>query len=150
MAKNIKDKLVVIALAGSLGNSGCLTYTTMPLNFVPVFTVPIGGVVNEQAKNKEFVDYSKLTWQEAIDQVQTPEQAQEYLDQHFSTDYDEVGWHSKGESFKYNHSKAKGNCLDYATVAAALLSDNGYSPILLAMSDSNTAHAVYLYRTKEG
>lgn len=174
MKTSLKNKLAVIALAGSLGNSGCLAYTTyktIPPAFVPVLTVPFEQPENEFRQNGlldcQWKDCGKLTWQEAIAQIHTPEQAQTYLDSHFSPDYDEVGgkyfyfffptWgfitKGKGESFKYNHAKAKGICLDYATAAAALLSDDGYTPLLLMMQDNNppsSKHMVYLYQTKEG
>ncbi len=149
MVPNLTSKLALATIVGSLCNSGCSAYKTVSPSMIPVLTVPIEKLGNKMLSNE--VDYRKLTWQEAIEQVKTPVQAQGYLDRHFSFDSDEVGWlNNKGESFKYNHSRAKGNCLDYATIAAALLSDDGYSPLLLVMTDSNTAHAVYLYRTKEG
>ena len=152
MVKKTKDKLVLTALAGSLlFNAGCATYKTMS----PDLIQPVTPIARPIKQLKEPIDYGKLTWQEAIKYVQTPEQAQDYLDRHFRPDFDEAFGPERnkiGESFKYNHSRAKGLCLDYATIAAALLSDDGYPPFLLVVrtSDDSSKHAVYLYRTKAG
>jgi hypothetical protein len=100
-------------------------------------------------------DYDKLDYLEAIKAVQTPNGAQLFLDNYFSYDKSELTGSplirlSKGESFKENYQKRKGVCLDYATCAAALLSDDGYPPLLLQMGDKTSPidHVVFLY--KEG
>lgn len=114
--------------------------------------------INLPTNKVEKVDYSKLTWQEAIAYVKTPEQAKDYLDRHFEYDFDEYNGFSlfglfnvgtKGETFKYNHTRRKGICIDYATAAAALLSDNGYQPLLLYMKRGESRHVVFLYKTEE-
>ena len=113
------------------------------------------------SQEAEEVDYSKLTWQEAINHVKTPKQAQDYLYKHLDIDFRELMWgfnflginfFTKGETFKYNHTKRKGICIDYATAAAALLSDNGYPPLMLHMrcDSKRDMHVVFLYKTKEG
>lgn len=58
----------------------------------------------------------------------------------------------KIESFAENHRDRRGDCLDYALAAAALLSDDGYTPAVLRMFDAKLkkAHAVFLYRTETG
>lgn len=115
--------------------------------------------INPTVKETEEIDYSKLTWQEAIAYVKTPEQAQDYLYTHFEYDFDEYNGFSffgifnvstKGETFKYNHTRRKGICIDYATAAASLLSDDGYPPLLLYMKKGESRHVVFLYKTEEG
>jgi len=56
------------------------------------------------------------------------------------------------ESFKKNHLDKRGICFDYATSAAALLSDNGYPSLLLSLKGESFfwIHAVFLYRTSSG
>ena len=149
-------RIVTPLLAATLAFlSGCTTYTAMP----PRFIRSASPVHTSTAKTDDKpIDYGTLTWQEAIEYVQSPEQAQDYLDRHFRFDASELKgfdlgiFHvgTKGESFKYNHSRAKGVCLDYATSAAALLAGNGYDPLLLLMKGGGEKHAVYLYRTEEG
>lgn len=115
--------------------------------------------INSPTNKVEKIDYSKLTWQEAIAYVKTPEQVQDYLERHFEYDFDEYNGFSffglfnvgtKGETFKCNHTKRKGICIDYATSAAALLSDDGYPPLLLYMKKGQSRHVVFLYKTEEG
>ncbi|MBU0760577.1 MAG: hypothetical protein KJ600_06420 [Nanoarchaeota archaeon] len=154
LIRKVGRKITAVVLVGiSLLGSGCATYKTMSPDLIQ--SAP--PIRKGESLVENPTDYSKLTWQEAIEHVRTPEQAQDYLDRHFEYDKDEeegfslrlfnVG--SKGESFKYNHTRAKGVCLDYATSAAALLSDDGYEPLLLCMR-GDVLHAVFLYRTDEG
>jgi len=104
-------------------------------------------------------DYDKLTYLEAINATQTPELAQFFLKNYFHYDDSEVkpiplllgnfpiaAKVSKGESFKDNYKKKKGVCLDYATCAAALLWDNGYPPLILALKGNSFDHSVFLYK----
>ena len=138
--KSIGSKITAIVLAGYLmPNAGCSMYKTIsPEDIQPV--KPIEKHLNGQVKAP--IDYSKLTWQEAIEQVQTPEQAQDYLNKHLF--YEESGHY---DSFKINHSDRHGVCLDYATAAAALLSDNNYQPLILEMNDGEKySHVVFVYK----
>ncbi len=151
LVKNIGRKVATITLAGSLLlGSGCATYRTMS----PILIQPVTPIERPIERS---IDYSKLTWQEAIEYVQTPEQAQDYLNMHFQYDYDEANdakrgfviyglintTGSRGETFNQNHQKQRGICFDYATSAAALLSDNGFPPLLLIMYKGKTGHAVF-------
>lgn len=145
LINNIGRKITTLALGvGLLVSGGCATYTTMS----PSLIRPVEPIEREiERELDEPIDYSKLTWQEAIKYVQTPAQAQDYLDRHFLGDKND----SSGESFKFNHSDRRGNCVDYALSAAALLSDNNYPPLILAMgSPFKQGHMVFLYKTKEG
>lgn len=114
--------------------------------------------INSPTEDVEQIDYSKLTWQEAISYVKTPEQAQDYLDRYFEYDFDEYNGFNlfglfnvctKGETFKHNHTRRKGICIDYATAAAALLSDDGHPPLLLYMKRGESRHVVFVYKTGE-
>ena len=140
LVKNIGRKITSVALAGSLLLSlGCATYKTISPNLIQVVT-PMKRPIQRP------IDYTKLTWQEAIEFVQTPEQAQDYLDRYFSFDEDDVG-----ETFALNHADRRGTCIDYAISAAALLSDNNYPSLMLAMGSAfREGHAVFLYRTESG
>lgn len=142
--------ITAAALAGTLMfNSGCVIYKTI----APESIQPIKPLIFSEKMPVESIDYRKLSWQEAIEVVQTPEQAQDYLDRHFSFDYEELSDNNgAGESFKYNHYRRKGICLDYATVAAALLSDNNYPPLILIMQNDSAAkrHALFIYKTNKG
>jgi len=113
----------------------------------------------EQENN---LNFNKLNYKEAIKAVQTPDQVQgDFFEKYFYFDQDEIKEHVigpfvvskrlKGESFKYNYNKKKGVCLDYATCAAALLSDNGYAPLLLSLRDNSSTegHMVFLFKDKE-
>jgi len=99
------------------------------------------------SQGKKRIRYRKFSWEEAIDAVETPREAQAYLNRYMHGSDDK-----KAESFVVNHQNRKGDCIDYAVDAAALLSDNGYTPNILRMltADLSTAHAVFLYRTEEG
>lgn len=156
LLKTIGRKITTMGLAGSfLLSSGCVTYKTISPNLIqPV--KPIEIAIERQIERP--IDYSKLTWQEAIKYVQTPEQVQDYLDRHFIYEYEESSFipgvvvigEQKGETFKYNHTRRKGNCFDHATASAALLSDNNYPPLLLTLSGESENHSVFLYKIKEG
>jgi len=133
-----------------LSCSNCAIYKTTSLDSIK----SLGSI---EAPVKKEIEYDKLTWQEAIKEVKTPAEAQDYLNRYFREDSKEkkniqflfFNTNSKGENFKENHSRAKGICIDYATSAAALLYDNGYPPLLLITKGDNK-HAVFLYKTRTG
>ena len=153
----LSKSLQSLLFAGTLLlNSSCLTYKTIPQDSISTVK-PTENLVESEINS---IDYSKLTWQKAIEYVQTPEQAQNYLDTHFKQQDDgrlkryipgliNFG-KEKGETFKYNHFKKKGTCVDYATAAAALLSDNNFPPLIIGMRGSSRAHAIFLYKTDQG
>jgi hypothetical protein len=138
LVKNIRRKITAVTLAGTLLLSpGCDTYKTISQNLIQSVTpieIPI----------KRSIDYSKLTWQEAIGYVQTPEQAQDYLD-----NYLQQFREGRYDSFKVNHTDRKALCLGYAIAAAALLSDNGYPATILELDPAREMdHAVFLYKSE--
>lgn len=156
--KQIVKNVVICATAlGVL--TGCpmyfRSYKAMPSYLVS--SIKPVSITEENIKNASEDDfYDRMTWQEAIAYVKTPEQVNDYFRRHFKVDSEEskkfFGFHPyvKGETFRHNHTRKKGVCLDYATVAAALLSDDGYPPLLLVMEDKESAHAVFLYRAETG
>ena len=157
MVSKALSKILVIAVLGMfLLPSGCLYYffKTIPVNNLSY----IKKMPPTDTKIIENVDYSKMTAQEVIAFVKTPAQAQHYLSNHFSYDLKEASGFNmiffnvgtKGESFKHNHAKRKGICIDYAIAAAALLSDDGYPPLLLFLKRPKGMHVCFLYRTEEG
>jgi len=152
LEKTLKN---ILLFGNSLLISSCLTYKTIPQNSISNVSLK-----ENLTESKTSVDYSKMTWQKTIEHIQTPQEAQEYLDTHFEQHDDgKVKRYipgiinfskEKGETFKYNHYKKKGTCVDYATAAAALLSDNNFPPLIIGMRGSSKAHAVFLYKTDKG
>ena len=86
-----------------------------------------------------------LEWYDAIKSVSTPQDAQKYLDSSFSYDEDKRT-RKTGGTFKNTFKSGKGICFDYATMAAALLADDGYPPLILRLDGKTESHAVYLYK----
>ena len=128
-----------------------------PMNEIVASNNPGHSIIDYGIDRVEYFwgdPYKKLTWQQAMEYVQTPEQAQVYLDRHFTALRDDtLRDDTIRRSFKYNHLIPGGkNCLDYANSAAALLSDDGYLPNYLCMftEDLENRHAVFLYRTPAG
>jgi hypothetical protein len=152
LIKGIGQKIIKMTLVGTLLlGSGCATYNTMSSNLIqPVTSIEIP--IERQ------IDYSKLTWQEAIKYVQTPKQAQDYLDKNFKQRNNGaffipglINTSEIGGTFKKLHEKGYGTCFDYTIASAALLSDNNYPPLILAMRDGLTGgHTVMIYRNKNG
>ena len=128
-----------------------------PVNEIVASNNPRHSIIDYGIDSVEYFwgdPYKKLTWQQAMEYVQTPEQAQVYLDRHFTTLRDDTPRDDTiRRSFKYNHLIPGGkNCLDYANSAAALLSDDGYLQNYLCMFTEylENRHAVFLYRTPTG
>lgn len=138
--KKFKTKITAAALAGALLlNSACVNYQN--------FILPDSIRSVESSEKYQSYDYKGMTWEEAIKSVKTPEQVFDYLQQMiiYVNENDSI---NKGEyqSFKLNHSDGKGVCVDYAIAAAALLSDNGYPPLLLYLMGKKENHTVFLFK----
>jgi hypothetical protein len=114
------------------------TYKTMPLETIKVIDA------DTTIKN---IDYSKLTPDEAIKEISTPAQVNDYFEKHLKQSFER-----RSESFAKTHERGYGFCLDYAIAASALLSDNDYKPNILALEGSilKPGHAVFLYKTSKG
>ena len=98
--------------------------------------------------------YKELNWKEAIQQISSPKEAQEYLDTYISYDYETVkkGTNDSIHSFEINYNDKKMICSEYANAAAALLEDDGYTPnaLYLCYSNSLDGHAMYIYKKSAG
>lgn len=154
-----KNAIVYVSTLSMLSLGGCFLAHLKTLTGDDILNIKRITNYSDEAEGK--VDYTEMTWQEAIAYVKTPEQAQHYLNTHFEIDLNEyargfnilgINFFTKGETFKYNHTRRKGVCIDYATAAAALLSDDDYPPLLLHMKceDKKSCHVVFLYKTEEG
>lgn len=106
-------------------------------------------------KNAKINKYKKLSIEQVIKAVSTPEQAAEYcLSLESASDSELYGEPDYWASFKKTHSTQRGDCEDAAIAAAVLLSDDGYKPLLLELEEfwepgkSIKAHIVYVYKKK--
>ncbi len=88
----------------------------------------------------------------AIKQISTVEQAEEYLTKYlkYSYDKDNYGEEDYIASFKVIHERKTDDCDGGALAAAALLSDDGYKPLMLIMGTRNEnkswdGHAIFVY-----
>ena len=153
-----KKLATILALtSATLFNYGCATYKTIsPDSIKPV--QPRMFHLQSQIYHQYPPNFNQLTWQQAIKCVQTPEQAQDYLNRHMisrrSPGIDIGGLFitsDNHESFKSNHQDRTGVCSDYAICAAALLSDNNYPPLILALKQNIfNSHGVFIYRNQKG
>jgi hypothetical protein len=90
--------------------------------------------------------HTTLSWQEAITEINDPLEVQDYLFWHLNYKDEHVS-----TTFSKMHEDREADCMGYSLSAAALLSDNNYPPYILAtVSTEGMAHAVFLYKTKEG
>lgn len=95
--------------------------------------------------------YKDKSYQEVIDIIKTPREAQDYCSYYLRYQYDKELYGSEDywATFNLTHKNRAGDCDDGALAAAALLQDNGYEPLILSMSSYSEGHAVYLYK-KDG
>jgi len=92
-----------------------------------------------------------LDYKQAIAKVKTPEDAAKYLTVFLSYQPDKktFGIYDYIASFKRIHENRHDDCDGGAIAAAALLSDNGYPPLILVMynyGSKRDAHAVFPYQ----
>ena len=92
-------------------------------------------------------DICAYPYERAIESIDTPQQAQRYLWSCMTTKIP-----SPHETFRKNHEDGAGECWDYATSAAALLSDDGYPAYILTMRKETepVGHAVFIYKDEKG
>lgn len=96
-------------------------------------------------------DFSRMNYQESIEYVQTPVQAQKYCDWLCSrpTGVFDEGKYMSG--FKKTHEgRSPVDCSEVAYAAAALLSDNEYPPLIIAFTPfrflKSKGHALFVYK----
>ncbi len=109
--------------------------------------------------------YKEMNYLGAIQHVERPGQAQEYLDYHLHVGYDKevYAWKEDRKGYVYKpddfwapfkliHEKGRDDCDGFAVAAAALLSDNGYSGDILWLYSANptikNSHVVYIYKNR--
>lgn len=141
------EKLVGGALiSGSLFlSSGCVSFK--PYDVAKIETVV--PVVQQDHIEKE--SFNDVSWEEAIKIVETPEQVMVYCRWLFYEKRERGGLLIY--SFKDVHNGAPVVCIGAVYSCAALLSDNGYPPLLLGLSNNNPAeggHCVYIYKIPKG
>ncbi|MCL5018786.1 MAG: hypothetical protein M1416_03435 [Candidatus Pacearchaeota archaeon] len=141
--KKVRTKIAACVLAGALlFNSGCMTYR----NSIPADSIPSV----ESSEEDTFYMYERMTSEESIKAVKTPKQVLDYFTQkmYYKNENNSI---EKGEyqSFKANHIDRKGVCFDYAMSAAALLSDNGYPPLVLILMGKPINHSVFLFKQND-
>ena len=111
------------------------------------------GYVLDWKGSREFergsIEYHKYSWQELIEKLGTLDDVQDYLDDHIAN--------VSGvpmRSFKRVHEDRIGDCDNKSIAAAALLSDDGYTPNILIMHDfsnlNEAGHAMFLYKSTMG
>lgn len=124
MLKKLKKKFVLGFLSFVFFQS-CNVCKMLPINSVES-NMP---VIENNINLNNSVDYKKMTWEEVIAYIKTPNQAQDYLDRYLDK---------------------KGGCVDYAVRAAGLLIDDGFPPIVIGLKGDSLNHLIYLYRTEKG
>ena len=90
--------------------------------------------------------YAQLDYKEIIKLIKTPTETAYYL-----KNYLYYKKETTCHSFKYIHERKYGKCCEYAITAAALLSDNGYPPLILHLyyAFGSRTHAFFIYQDKE-
>ena len=90
--------------------------------------------------------YTQLDYKEMIKLIKTPTEAAYYL-----KNYLYYKKETACRSFKYIHERKYGKCNEYAVVAAALLSDNDYPPLILHVYYifGGTTHAFFIYQDRK-
>lgn len=144
IVNNKTRKALIIALASfmALYVGGCRTYKGLSSKLIQ----PVASI-ESFSKRETVKDYSTLTWQQAIKHVRNHQEAQDYLDRHFT----QVPSRTVN-SFAKSHKDPKADCIEYAISAAALLSDNGYVPNILNLFSRKhkEGHSIFLYKTDSG
>ena len=93
--------------------------------------------------------YAQWDYKTAIKEIKTPKQTAKYLETYLKC-IDTQTW----RSFKCIHLRRYALCAEYAFAAAALLSDNGYPPLMLCVyfeekpGEKQKAHACFVYKNE--
>ncbi len=156
MTKRLTDSIralifgTIIGLGVSYFISPIIENKIYPHNYRSITEDSIQSVLYPKKSKKNSLDFNKLNYEEAIKKVETPGEVQwTFLEDYFNFYYDKK--EMSGMSFKEDYTKKKGVCLDYAVCAAALLSDDGYPPLILIMRSQKETkdHGVFLFKDKE-
>lgn len=98
---------------------------------------------------------AKKDYKSVIKELKTPLEAKLYCMRILEYEKDSVvyGKEDYWASFKYIHENKKDDCDGGALAAAAILSDDGFPPYIAVLSKETaprSAHAIFVYKTKEG
>ena len=169
--KKIKSYSASIILAGALIlNSACSNGPSSPHQYIPQQITPTENIPTseiqieesfvklERYEQEKDIDYSVMDYQEVIERIDELDEVQKYLDENMTYFQDNRG---RCESFRANHEDGVGVCIDYAVIAAALLSDNVEGNMInsdgqlvqcvtMMYTGDGRGHAVYVVETSEG
>lgn len=153
--KNIGKKFFIslVALATLSIGTGCATFKSVN----PYSIKDVNPITDYKTKEKigkklsSILSYEKLTWQEAIEYIQTPKEAEIYMIwlRYRDDNRKRFGSNLYLHSFKRIYEGAKIDCFEGALAVAALLSDNGYPPLVLIFGSYIKSHAVFLYKQND-
>lgn len=152
--KNIITKIAPICLAGIIACSSQSAKEIVPNTQKAITQSYSDSIIFTRQKEIKF--NSPIIWENrelpenpsleyAVRCIQTPNDAQKFLDTRFSyKDYDQKNIQAR--SVEKSYMMKNGVCIDYALLAATFLYDNGYGQNLLIMGDdTKLCHAVFLY-----
>ena len=112
------------------------------LPFVGLIGCDIG--VDVDVDRRDTIKYGSMNYQEVIKAVENPAQARAYILNNIQPKVT-----AGNISFKKIHECRKGDCSEAIIAASALLSDNGYPPLYLAMTKNyknKVGHGVFVYK----
>ncbi|MDP3728447.1 MAG: hypothetical protein Q8R18_03245 [bacterium] len=98
---------------------------------------------------EKITPYDKMSYQEMIAQIHTPEEVQDYISHYITKEEEEEPY---AYSFRLFHERRKGDCSEAVVAAAALLIDDGYPPYALIFRSHylhSDKHGIFVYE-REG
>lgn len=120
-------------------------YLSTPLYLILLLLI-FACTNDEKLIKKDEPNFERLTYQQVIEKVKTPSEAAYYLKSHLYYKSPPNGTYS----FEYIHRLGYGDCSDYSVAAAALLSDDGYPPLILGLFfNEYILHACYVYQDEK-
>ncbi len=130
-------------------------YTLVTLLAIVISLIVVGKT---HAGDRPDPEYAKkiqsLSYRQVISEIETPEQAQQYLLNYLTFAHDQKIFGEKDyiASFERIHTQGSDDCDGGVIAAAALLSDNGYPPLSLCMYKKEHTltnvggHAIFIYK----
>lgn len=153
----LKNLFLSSLIALTLNTTACSTIASK-LNIRKLYKpVSIKDIKNTNSPikkpRKNYTNYDSLNLEEVIKNIQTPQEAQNYINNYIKYDYSQFNINKNKKtkkyrvsSFRHTYKNGKGICIDKAIAAAAVLKDNGYEPLLLLMKKGLGGHVVFLYK----
>lgn len=142
--RRLNSLLALLVCLFTMGVSASCIPISKPAD--PASIEDVQRVSHSQDETHSDFDYERMSYQEAIEAVSNPKGVLDYYKKHLSEDDGENS--DKINSFKKIHETRRGMCGDYATAAAALLSDDGYGSTIVYLWDLevNRRHVIYIYK----